>query len=82
MEVSARVTSKGQVTIPKRVREALDISTGDRIVFRVQQHQAIIARTPDLLEMAGSVEVPAAKRDADWSEVRRVAWNRWIQKSV
>jgi len=31
----ARVMSKGQVTIPKRVREALGITTGDRVTFVV-----------------------------------------------
>ena len=31
----ARVMSKGQVTIPKNVREALGIETGDRVTFIV-----------------------------------------------
>ena len=31
----ARVMSKGQVTIPKNVREALGISVGDRVTFIV-----------------------------------------------
>ena len=29
----ARVMSKGQVTIPKNIREALGVSTGDRVTF-------------------------------------------------
>jgi len=28
-----------------------------------------LARTPDFLELAGSVAVPAAKRNASWDEV-------------
>ena len=32
----ARVMSKGQVTIPKNVREALGIETGDRVTFVVE----------------------------------------------
>lgn len=70
MDVAARVTSKGQVTIPKEVREALGIAAGDQVVFRVQQHRAILARTPNLLDLAGEVEVPAAKRGAPWDAVR------------
>lgn len=31
----AKVMSKGQVTIPKNVREALGITTGDRVTFIV-----------------------------------------------
>ena len=32
----ARVMSKGQVTIPKNVRKALGIETGDRVTFIVE----------------------------------------------
>lgn len=32
----ARVMSKGQVTIPKNVRAALGINTGDRVTFIVE----------------------------------------------
>jgi len=73
VEVSATVTSKGQVTIPKQVREALGIVEGDQVLFRVEGGRAILARTRDLLDMAGTVSVPAAKRGARWDEVRRVA---------
>ena len=32
----ARVMSKGQVTIPKNIRMALGVSTGDRVTFIVE----------------------------------------------
>lgn len=32
----ARVMAKGQVTIPKNIRAALGISTGDRVTFIVE----------------------------------------------
>ena len=69
MEVSARLSSKGQVTVPRAVREALSLEEGDRLVFRVEGDRAILARTADLLTLAGSVSVPAAKRGAPWAEV-------------
>ncbi|MGI8751315.1 MAG: AbrB/MazE/SpoVT family DNA-binding domain-containing protein [Acidimicrobiales bacterium] len=71
MDVSARVTSKGQVTVPKVVREALGIEDGDQIVFRVEGRRAVVARTPDFLALAGSVEVPAGKRNVAWDDVIR-----------
>jgi antitoxin PrlF len=59
VDVGARVTSKGQITIPKSVREALRLRDGDRVVFRViEGERAILARTPNLLELARSVPVP------------------------
>jgi antitoxin PrlF len=69
VEVSARMTSKGQLTVPRAVREALRLSEGDRVTFRVEGERAILARTPDLLSLAGSVAVPAAKRGSPWAEV-------------
>ena len=71
MEVSARLSSKGQVTVPRAVREALSLEEGDRLVFRVEGDHAVLARTPDLLALAGSVSVPAAKRGTAWTEVLR-----------
>jgi AbrB family looped-hinge helix DNA binding protein len=65
------VTSKGQVTVPKEVRDALGIKEGDQIVFRVEENRAIVARTPNLLDLAGVVDVPAAKQGVGWDEVRR-----------
>lgn len=69
MDVAARVTSKGQITIPKQVRDALGIAVGDQVVFRVEEHRAVLARTPGLLELAGTVPVPAGKRGAVWDDV-------------
>jgi antitoxin PrlF len=69
MDASARLTSKGQVTIPKAVRDALELHEGDQIVFRVERKRAIVAKTPDFIGMAGSVIAPAAKRGTTWDEV-------------
>jgi AbrB family looped-hinge helix DNA binding protein len=69
MEVTARLSSKGQVTLPRAVRDALSLKEGDHLVFRVEGDHAILARTPDLLALAGTVSVPAAKRGTPWDEV-------------
>jgi antitoxin PrlF len=71
VDVAARLTSKGQVTVPKAVREALGLEEGDQVVFRVEGRRAVLARTADLLDLAGAVRVPAGKRGTPWEEVRR-----------
>ena len=59
------------MTVPKAVREALGIQEGDEVVFRVEGNRAVLARTPDFLDLAGSIRVPAAKRNVAWDEVLR-----------
>jgi AbrB family looped-hinge helix DNA binding protein len=71
MDAAARVSSRGQVTIPRAVREALSIEEGDQLIFRVEGNRAILARAPGLLELGGSINVPAAKRGTPWDQVLR-----------
>ncbi|MDO8391376.1 MAG: AbrB/MazE/SpoVT family DNA-binding domain-containing protein [Actinomycetota bacterium] len=65
------MSSKGQVTVPKAVRDALGIGEGDNVVFRVEGSRAVLARTSDFLSLAGSIKVPASRRNAAWDDVVR-----------
>ena len=70
MDAAARMTSKGQVTVPKEVREALGLGTGDTLLFRVEGERAVVTRIPSLLELGGSIPVPPDVRVAPWDELR------------
>ena len=72
--MKATVTSKGQVTIPKAVRAALQLEPGDRLLFRVHSDRAVLAKLPDFLDLAGTVETPPEVRGMSWDEIRRRAW--------
>lgn len=52
---TATVTSKGQITIPKAVRDELGIREGDRVAFRVLDDGSVVVEpeTIDLLELKG-----------------------------
>ena len=53
----ATISSKGQVTIPKQVRQGLGVSAGDRIEFTetAPGHYEILAATRDVSELKGIV---------------------------
>lgn len=69
MDGAAKVSSRGQVTVPKTVRDALGIKDGDQVVFHVEDGQALLARTPEGLDPAHVVEAPTAQCNAEWDDV-------------
>jgi AbrB family looped-hinge helix DNA binding protein len=58
---TAVVTSKGQITIPKSVRERLGVDAGDRVEFVESESGVftVIAATRDVKELKGIVPKPA-----------------------
>jgi antitoxin PrlF len=82
MDVRATVSSKGQITIPKPVRDALGLDEGDHVVFRVLDGAAVLARTANLIELAGSVPVPAGAAGLGLDEVRRRAHTAQARRSA
>ncbi len=71
MEIAAKLSSNGQLTVPKAVRDALGLTEGDDVVFRVQGKRAVLARTADLLSLAGTISVPANRRNVAWDDAVR-----------
>jgi len=52
---SATVTSKGQITLPKAIRDLLRLGVGDRVDFVVQDDATVVLRpaTTDVRELKG-----------------------------
>ena len=59
--VSAKLTSKGQITIPADVRAALGLDTGSRVEFveTGKGQFAIVAATEEVQSLKGMLKKPA-----------------------
>lgn len=83
MEIS-RVTSKGQVTIPKAFRELLKLNEGDRVAFLEEDGKVVIAKA-GLIALREVQQVISQSADAqgiteedllkDLEKVREEMWN-------
>lgn len=77
---SAKITAKGQITIPKDVRDALGVQTGDRIAFTIRRDGTVTvaADNIDLRSLRASVksEVRGVSVDAMKEAIRRSATRR------
>jgi len=65
------LTSKGQMTIPKEVRKALNLRPSEKVIIVVEGDQAIIKPLKGtLLDLGGSVKIPDAEKPIDFRRVR------------
>jgi AbrB family looped-hinge helix DNA binding protein len=48
------VSSKGQITIPKRVRDALNLSQGTKLNLEVRGHRIVLSKDPAWKRLAGA----------------------------
>ncbi len=55
MSNDATLTSKGQTTIPKAIRDSLSMKTGDRMTFTLMPDATVVMRvkTRSVAELAG-----------------------------
>ena len=54
---TSTITSKGQTTVPKEVREALDLEAGDKLTWEVRGGRvAITTERPALYELEGFIK--------------------------
>lgn len=56
----ATLTSKGQITLPKEVRERLGVEAGDRLEFVEQERGVykVVAATKDVRHLKGLIAKP------------------------
>jgi AbrB family looped-hinge helix DNA binding protein len=72
----ATVTSKGQITIPKEVRDALGVGTGDRVEF-IETGKGvyeIVAAAKDVSELKGMI--PRPRKPVSVEDMRKAVARR------
>ncbi len=77
MRLAATVTSKGQITLPARLRRELGIRSGDRVQFERSGERVVMRTLPrtDLMELAGVFAGRVGRAAAgDLTSLRRKAY--------
>ncbi|MFD2760952.1 AbrB/MazE/SpoVT family DNA-binding domain-containing protein [Lentibacillus juripiscarius] len=81
----ARLTAKGQITIPKSVRQALNVEEGDQLIFTKDEDGKMVVKKGALVafdEFATAIGQEAEDKGItekelleDLKEVRKEMWN-------
>jgi AbrB family looped-hinge helix DNA binding protein len=59
--LTSTVTSKGQVTIPAKIRRRAGIQPTDRVVFKTDKNSVVIEKIPNVRAVFGSFANPKVK---------------------
>lgn len=80
-EYIGTITTKGQVTIPAKVRELLGVKPHDKILFRVTEGRVELLPAPMTLEAAFASVTPR-NRPEDFKQIRDEAIEEHVQNVI
>jgi len=79
---TAKITSKGQITVPKKIRELMSVESGDQLAFEVDR-EGVVRITPvkaNAIPLKGFLADVASTRRLDEREIRLAIRRRAARK--
>ncbi len=73
------LTTKGQTTIPRKVRQALDLKPGMRLIYEIEGDRAVLRAQPALMAVFGALK--SKKAGKDFQRAREVATRAWAREN-
>ena len=79
----AILTSKGQMTVPKEVRKALNLKPSEKVIIVVEGNQAVIKPLKgNILDIGGSIKISDKEKPVNFHKVREEVKKRIAKKAV
>lgn len=66
------LTSRGQITIPKRIRKALHLEANDKITILLKDDMLILKPIKgNILDIGASIKIPGDEKPINFKKVRK-----------
>ncbi len=76
--ITSTVSSKGQTTLPKQVRDALHIEPGKQLIYEIEDDQVIVRTHPGIHASAGALKA-YIKKPLRWQDERKISREEWSE---
>jgi AbrB family looped-hinge helix DNA binding protein len=71
------ITSRGQITIPQKIRKILHLKTNDKMTIMVKDDTLILKPiSGDILDIGASIKLPGDQKPIRFKEVRKRVINK------
>ncbi|MFZ3073240.1 MAG: AbrB/MazE/SpoVT family DNA-binding domain-containing protein [Thermodesulfobacteriota bacterium] len=65
------LTSKGQITVPKDIRDVLHLRPSDKVLITIEKDHAVLRPIHgNILDIGGSIKIPPEEKPIDFKMVR------------
>jgi AbrB family looped-hinge helix DNA binding protein len=77
------LTSRGQITIPQRIRKALRLEANDKITIMVKDDTLVLKRIKgNILDIAASIKIPDDQKPIDFRKVRKQVIDKIAEEAI
>lgn len=79
---STKLSTKGQLVVPKEIRELLSLDIGDEIEFTINENKEVVIKRKekkDIMELFGSLP-PQEETSKSWDEIRKEARENYVKR--
>lgn len=77
-----KMTRKGQVTIPKEVRDKLSLKESDNLEVKVVDNMIIMERLEPFGSLKGSLKIPDKYKKKTWKEIEGMAQTKHAKEVI
>ena len=80
MVMTSKITSKGQITLPKEVRKLLNVQEGNVIVFERENDKMVIKSAKTLRDFKGLLK--DTKKEETFEEIRNIVKTSVVKRVI
>lgn len=77
--ITSKITKRGQTTLPRQIRNALHLETGQSLVYEVTDDGVVIRAHPGAMALFGVLK-PEGKAAPTYDQERRAAREDWVDR--
>ena len=77
--ITSKVTRRGQTTLPRQIRNALQVEAGQSLVYEVTDAGVLLRAHPGVMASFGALK-PKQSTGVDYDQARRAAREDWIEQ--